>query len=344
MSKAKIIKKFASEVLAAENMGLGEPVIMNEITFVPILKHETPKSERDYLTLSEALEEGVCRIIDKGNEVAHIMFENLGKLSILVEEGEIFKGQGTQDRMSVGTVMVEPQSHLEIGVKCVNAPHGLSSGAHFGYGGKASRAMLSELRSMKYANAVGKIPAFQISQGRVWDKVSEENDEEGNVGETQYIKSIENRQKRAKKRSIKVEFPKNTIGVAVLNADGEFKGFEVHRSPHNFNIRKEGIFESLESTIKWDSKGKGPMPKPIEKVNSLFKKLSNLEEGKDAVDQVEIEGLAINMDGITGEAHTGTIYSDECPECNTPKPRKKLCPHCGASEQDSDGLNYMSMF
>ena len=169
MSKVDIIKKFAGEVLAAENMEIGNPLVMEEITFVPIIKHEIPREERDYLTLSEALEEGVCKIIDKGTEVTHIVFDNLGNLPILIEEGEIFKGEGTQDRMSVATVMVEPTSHMEIGVKCVHAPHGLAAGEYFGYGGKASRGMLRELRTMKYANAMQDIPAFAISQGRVWD-------------------------------------------------------------------------------------------------------------------------------------------------------------------------------
>jgi hypothetical protein len=344
MSKVDIIKKFAGEVLAAENMEIGNPLVMEEITFVPIIKHEIPREERDYLTLSEALQEKVCKIVDKGTEVAHIVFDNLGNLPILIEEGEIFKGEGTQDRMSVATVMVEPTSHMEIGVKCVHAPHGLASGAYFGYGGKASRSMLGELRSMKFANAMQDIPAFAIDQGRVWNKVSEENTEELSTQEPQYIKSVEKRQKRAKKRTKKVEFPKNTVGVVVINADGDFKGFEIHRSPHNFDVRKDGIFESLEANISWDAKGKGPIKEPKRRVSKLFEKLSQLKEGKDAMGQVEVEGLAINMDGISGEAYTATFYSDNCPGCNTNKPRKKICPHCGFSEEDSDEMAYMSLF
>jgi hypothetical protein len=344
MSKVDIIKKFASEVLAAENMAIGNPLVMEEITFVPIIKHEIPREERDYLTLSEALDEKVCKIIDKGTEVAHIIFDNTGNLPILIEEGEIFKGQGTQDRMSVATIMVEPTSHMEIGVKCVHAPHGLAGGANFAYGGKASRGMLRELRTMKLANAMGKVPASAISQGRVWDKVSEENAVESLAHEPQYIKSVEKRQKRAKKRIKKISFPKNTVGVVVINAEGEFKGFEIHRSPHNFDIRKDGIFESLEASISWDAKGSGPVKEPKKRVSTLFEKIQNLKDGKDVMDQVEVEGLAINMDGISGEAYTATFYSDVCPECSANKPRKKICPHCGFSEQDSDEVAYMSMF
>jgi len=344
MAKVNTIKDFAAQVLASENIEIGTPIILEKITFVPIVKQEVPREERDYLTLSEALEEKVCKIIDKGTEVAHIIFENLSDFPILIEEGEIFQGKGTQDRISVGTVMVEPQSHIEIAVKCVHAPHGLLSGAHFCYGGKASRGMLGTLRKMKYLNAMMCAPASAIDQGQVWNQVSEENASEGAGSDTKYLSAVGSRQKRAKTRSKEINFPKNTVGVVVIDAEGKYKGFEIHRSPHNFQVRKDGIFESLEANIDWDKKGKGPIPKPKAKVKDLFKKLSELEEGKNALNQVEINGIAINMDNISGEAYTATFYSATCPSCNQSKPRKKACPHCGKEEEDSDEVAYISLF
>ena len=228
MSKIDVIRKYAKQITDMEGMEIGPPIILDEISFVPIIKEEIPLDQRDYLTLSEALETGVCKIIDKGTEVAHISFQNLGDLPILIEEGEIFKGSGTQDRISVGTVMVQPGEMIEIAVKCVHAPHHLSAGAAFGYGGKASREMLNEIRVMKYANAQMNIPASTIDQSRVWNKVSEEMKSEENVSDiTQYSQGVEERRKRAKKRSEKTNFPKNTIGFIVINPKGEIKGIEI---------------------------------------------------------------------------------------------------------------------
>ena len=107
MSKTETIKKFATRVLNKDGLEISNPVFLDEVSFVPIIKHEIPQEERDYLTLSEAIENGVCKITDKGTEVAHIIFQNLGQIPILIEEGEIFLGQGTQDRICIGTVMVE---------------------------------------------------------------------------------------------------------------------------------------------------------------------------------------------------------------------------------------------
>ena len=325
-------------------MEIGAPIVLDDITFIPIIKHETPREERDYLTLSEALDTDVCKITDKGTEVAHILFQNKGDLPILVEEGEIFQGEGTQDRICVGTIMVEPKATVEVPVKCVHAPHHLSSGAGFGYGGKASRGMLKKLRTMKFSSAMVSAPAGMIDQGKVWNQVAEENATEITAGETQYVKSVKARQKRGNLRSKKVNFPDKTVGVVVINSEGEYKGFEVHRSPRNFEIRKDGLFESLEANISWEKKGKGPVPEPEKKVRSLFKKLTQLKEGKEALNQVEIDGMVINSEGMSGEAYTTRFYSSECPGCNQPKPRKQKCPHCGFEEEAKEEVAYMSLY
>ncbi len=344
MSKIDVVRKYAKQIADMNGMEIGTPIILEEISFVPIIKQEIPQDQRDYLTLSEALDNGVCKIIDKGTEVAHIVFENLGDLPILIEEGEIFKGSGTQDRISVGTVMVQPGDVIEIAVKCVHAPHHLSAGAAFGYGGKASRGMLNEIRTLKYQNAMCDVAASNIDQSRVWNKVSEELESEENISDNlQYSQGVEERRKRAEKRSNKVNFPKNTVGFVAIDSKGEVKGIEVHRSPHNFNVRKDGIFESLEASISWKPVGKGPFQNSKEKVKGLFKKLSNLKEGKDALKQVEVDGVVINSEGLTGEAFTSEFYSDICPSCHKSKPRKKECPHCGSFEDASEEFTYMSL-
>jgi hypothetical protein len=345
MSKTETIKKFAMRVLEMDGFEIGTPVILNEVSFVPILKHEIPKEERDYLTLSEAIETGVCNIIDKGTEVAHIVFENLGDMPILIEEGEIFLGQGTQDRICIGTVMVEAGVSQVISVKCVHAPHHLSSGASFGYGGKASRGMLNEMRSMKYSSASGFIGASHISQYKVWNKVSEEMASEKGISDhSQYTLGISARRGRIKKRAKKVTFPKNTVGVVVINNEGEIKGVEIYRSPRNFQVRQEGLFESIESNISWEAKGKGPYKKAIEKTRKMFKEISELEENKSSLNQIEIDGVIIQSHNLKGEAYTTAFYSATCPSCKQPKQRKKICPNCGFIEDASEDLAHMSLF
>ena len=53
MTSIKVLRKFASQVSSTSGYVLGESVLIDEISFIPIIKEETPRSERDYLTLSE---------------------------------------------------------------------------------------------------------------------------------------------------------------------------------------------------------------------------------------------------------------------------------------------------
>ena len=345
MTDIEVIKKVATQIIHSDGMEIGEPIVLDEVSFVPIIKQEVPKEERDYLTLSEALELDKCEIIDKGTEVSHITFKNLGVLPILIEEGEIFLGKGTQDRIAVGTVMIEPGIVQDISVKCVHAPHYLSANANFSYGGKASRGMLNEMRSLKFSSATMGYNASTINQNRIWNKVSEEMASEEPVEDsTKYTLGLIARRKKAKGRSNEIKFPKNTIGVVVVDAKGDIKGVELHRSPNNFTIRKGAIFESIEPNVSWKSTGKGAYPKSTEKTKNLFEKLLKLKKNKDTLGQVELDGLVINSDGLNGEALTSAFYSATCPSCGKAKPRKQKCPDCGYLEEAPEDFTYMSLF
>ena len=72
--------------------------------------------------------------------------------------------------------------------------------------------------------------------------------------------------------------------------------------------------------------------------------LHAVEEGMGILNQVDVKGAVINMEGLTGEVLTSTFYSDECPSCGRPKPRKKKCPSCNFEEEDSDEMAYMSLY
>jgi len=344
MAKIDVVRNFAAQVAAMDGFEIGEPVVLEEISFVPILKNETPRVDREYLTLAEALDEQACHVIDKGNEVAHIVFENTSEFPILIEEGEIFHGMGTQDRMAVGTVMVAPGTVVEIPVKCVHAPHYLSSGAAFVYGGKCSREMLNELRVLKSDNARKIHKASSIDQGRVWRRVEAETAAEAGVSdETQYFQTVSGRGQRASQRVASLQFPKNAVGVAVITPDGQIKGLEVHRSSHNFQVRKEGILESVEASVSWTPTGSGPFQEAKAVVQDMFQKLANLADSGQWQEQVEIDGLVINAEGFNGEVFTSAFYSDKCPSCGAPKPRQKACPSCGYEEESSEEFAYMSL-
>ena len=133
------------------------------------------------------------------------------------------------------------------------------------------------------------------------------------------------------------------MGVAVIAPDGQVKGLEVHRSPHNFQVRQEGILESIEASVWSTPTGSGPYEGAKDVVQDMFQKLASLAESGQWQEQVEVDGLVINADGFNGEAFTSAFYSDRCPQCAAQKPRQKACPSCGYEEEISEEFAYMSL-
>jgi hypothetical protein len=348
MSKYDSIINFANQVIQSEGISIGVPVVIDEITFVPIIKEDKPREERDYITLSEALDQDLCEVIEKGTEIAHVEFINKGDEPILIEEGEIFLGQGTQDRIVVSTVMVQPDVKIEIPVKCVHAPHSLARGAKFMHGGKASRSFLGEMRKMKYASVMSDSPVSTINQSQVWNKVATETaGDDASTDHTQYTQTVQKRMEKAEKRSKEAKFPVGTIGLGVVNQEGKVKGLEIHRSPHNFRMRKPGFFTSIESHVEWN-KGKEAAQADLAKTRVLevFKKLISAKQGKEITTQIEVDGLIINLEeaGITGEVLSSQFYSKVCPKCGAMKKKRiSKCAECGFEEQKISELAYMSL-
>ena len=101
--------------------------------------------------------------------------------------------------------------------------------------------------------------------------------------------------------------------------------------------------ESLETNVTWKKGKNKPFKNAKEPVKQLFKKLSKVEEGKDAMQQIEVDGLVLNTAGISGEALSSQFFSGVCPHCAKPKPRKKACPACGFEEEASEEMTFMSM-
>ena len=84
-------------------------------------------------------------------------------------------------------------------------------------------------------------------------------------------------------------------------------------------------------------------PANIDFIDAASLRVSEMKEGKDALNQVEVDGVVLNLAGIAGEVLTSKFYSATCPNCGAHKPRKKLCPECSFEEEVSDEVAFMSM-
>ncbi|MFX1254557.1 MAG: ARPP-1 family domain-containing protein [Promethearchaeota archaeon] len=338
MTAWNVLREFAENTLNSEKMNLGEAIPEENILFVPILKKELPKEERDYLTINEALNENVLKIVDKGTEITHLIVTNEADLPVLIEEGEIFEGQGTQDRIVVGSVVIQPKTTVEIPVKCVHAPHPLATNAGFRAFAKGGRSMLRSMRGMKSEAAHYSRSVAGISQSQVWKNVTEQTATE-NVGDSaKYKEAMEQRLKRATKRKIK--FPDNTIGFFAISEAGKLVAMEIHRTPRAFKRREAYMLTSVEKEIK---EGVKPAPKAqaSKKSREVLQELASIDE-KQVQSQIEVDGLLLNLSGkMQGEFVSSKFYSAVCPECGANKPRIAKC-ECGYEEEADDEFLYAS--
>jgi hypothetical protein len=335
-----VLSKFAKKILDSDAYSLGEIITEENISFVPIIKEGIPRDQRDYLTIDEAFEEKVLEIIDKGTEIQHLIAKNLGKIPILIEEGEILAGQGTQDRMVLGSIIIEPKSTIEIPVKCVHAPHPLSGGSGFASFSKPSSGMLKKIRNLKYKSVMSDVTTSAIDQSEIWDEVQEETAGYDVKDKSQYKSTIGVDMQKASKR--KIEFPKSTIGVIAISDEEKVVGAEIHRGPRAFDRRKIYLLTTIERKFK---KNKKPITNEQAKTKSqsFLEELSNIKESE-VMKQLEIDGLLFKLaDDIQGEFVSNKFYSDICPKCNKPKPRVAICKKCKFEEEVEEELLYASM-
>ena len=96
---------------------LGQPQVCERLTVVPIVNFID--SEPEYITLETALKTKVARFREKSSAtVPEILFQNSGKTSVLLLDGEELIG-AKQNRVLNMTILAPAKSKLTIPVSCV---------------------------------------------------------------------------------------------------------------------------------------------------------------------------------------------------------------------------------
>ncbi|MCR4395828.1 MAG: hypothetical protein NUW07_03725 [Candidatus Saccharicenans sp.] len=106
--------------LYLRGMEFGEPQVHEEMVLFPIGSKLDPGP--DYITLSEALEQGTLVVseVGRGGSVPELKATNQGKKPILLLDGEELRG-AKQNRVLNTTILVAPGTSVVIPVSCVEA-------------------------------------------------------------------------------------------------------------------------------------------------------------------------------------------------------------------------------
>ncbi len=148
---------------ATPRFTLGRPTQAGVVAVVPILV-DLPLSQDKYLTLSQAIKEGLVEVVEiPGREqVNSLEVRNRAGLPLMLFAGELLLG-GKQDRIVAKDTIVPKGESQQVPVFCVE--HGRWRGGKMSF----------ESRDELVPDAVRWTAVREKSQKRVWDRVAEVN-------------------------------------------------------------------------------------------------------------------------------------------------------------------------
>ncbi|MBC7350369.1 MAG: hypothetical protein H5U05_10410 [Candidatus Aminicenantes bacterium] len=153
--------------LYLRGMEFGQPQVYEDMVLFPVRSRLKPGP--DYITLSEALEQGVMEVseVSEGGSVPELKATNKGQKPTLMIDGEELKG-AKQNRVLNTTIMVAPGTTVVIPVSCVEAHrwhgHTLSMG-------KSDHVMAHGIRAKKMEQVHHNLEtgrSFRANQAEIW--------------------------------------------------------------------------------------------------------------------------------------------------------------------------------
>jgi hypothetical protein len=216
-----------------DTLTVGEPIFYHNLTVVPLstgkITDHTP-----YLTLDQALKEGLLEIREKGDgDVPWVLVSNKSSREVFIMAGEILSGC-RQDRMVARDVLVAPRRrNLAVPVYCVEAGRWYATSREFG---SEKNLGIYALRAAAQDTGV----RGSSGQSRIWSEVAKANRAAGVASETEAYQDAYRDETVARKVSEAEErllaapqLGEDTVGVVVALGE-ELLSLDVFASPYLF--------------------------------------------------------------------------------------------------------------
>ncbi len=141
------------------------------MTLFPLLASDL--GEPDYVTLKEALAEGVVEVaeVTDAGHVPELRLTNRSPRCILILEGEELVG-AKQNRMVNVTILVPGETTITIPVSCVEQGRWAYQGRHFDYGDKVTYASLRREHSSWVRENLETGGGYSSDQSRLWQGIA----------------------------------------------------------------------------------------------------------------------------------------------------------------------------
>ena len=153
-----------------KSLRVGEKQHKDGLTIFPL--HSDMKSDYDYLTLDEALKEGVIRVTEVGSgTVPEIRVLNKGAKDVFIMDGEELIG-AKQNRIVNISLIVPAESETGIPVSCVEQGRWHHVSKEFCASENISYANLRKKQKASVMYSAERAGKFQADQGEVWEDIA----------------------------------------------------------------------------------------------------------------------------------------------------------------------------
>ena len=216
-----------------QDLHLGQAETFEGLTLIPLFG--STLREPDYLTLDQALEQKLARVLEvsEGGSVPNLLFENLGDRKVLLVDGDELVG-AKQNRIINLTILVAAHSKIEIPVSCVEAGRWRYDSEEFD---SRKRSMFSRARAAKTDNVTARMRTSgerYSEQTEVWDNIAacsmclDVDSETGSMGDL-----YDQQEERIKGYREAFQAQDGQVG-AVFAVNGAVQGVEYFDSPAPF--------------------------------------------------------------------------------------------------------------
>jgi len=225
------------------HLHLGAATAFEGMTVFPLFNDQL--RDKDYLTLDEALEQGLARVIEvsEQGDVPNLLFENLGDSKVLLVDGDELVG-AKQNRIVNLSILVAAHTKIEIPVSCVEAGRWSRNSDEFS---SAKRAMYSRARASK-AEAVTvrmrRSGERYSDQSEVWSDIEACSAAFDVVSPTSSMSDIyESNEQRLDRYKEAFKAQDGQVG-ALFAIDGKTQGLEIFDSSTTFSHYLERLVSS----------------------------------------------------------------------------------------------------
>jgi hypothetical protein len=159
-------------VLYLEKTRLARKQTFENLTVFPLLAPDGAAA--DYLTLEQALDEGVIHIteLDDGAEVPELKLVNRGDRPVLILEGEELVG-AKQNRIVNATFLVAAGTEVVLPVSCVEQGRWHYESTEFTGAQRIMHASLRRQHQQDVKFSLKRGQGYRSDQGRIWEDIAD---------------------------------------------------------------------------------------------------------------------------------------------------------------------------